>query len=311
MDKAIDTIQQIKSTGARQNSCRHILASGQQCGSPAMRGERFCYYHHSTRKPVVDLQRRQARRNSFDLTAPRNRTAIQDSLGKVLTRIASNDIDPRRAGLLLYALQIASTNLSRQMQDKLNSAYASPTKDQVSGASAADLSSAIPNHSGSLDPAFEEEAAPPIDPRKTVSLSRPVFTALLDALARHRGDLSSTEAEPQLQAQTQPGQAIQPAVLPSLKAEALEEAVLPIEVQSEKLSFQPKLQTHSKKCHLNRSEVERPAVATANHSTAKPGAHHTRLPRQPHAQRQTRYRAANSGSPREPYHHNTGAASST
>ena len=32
--------------------CRHIHTSGSRCGSPALRGESFCYYHHTTRRPA-------------------------------------------------------------------------------------------------------------------------------------------------------------------------------------------------------------------------------------------------------------------
>ena len=31
--------------------CRHIHAAGRQCGSPALRNEQFCYFHHTTRLP--------------------------------------------------------------------------------------------------------------------------------------------------------------------------------------------------------------------------------------------------------------------
>jgi hypothetical protein len=45
---------------------------------------------------------------------PEDRAAIQLSIGEVLQRIAANQLDPRRAGLLLYGLQIASGNLPPQ-----------------------------------------------------------------------------------------------------------------------------------------------------------------------------------------------------
>src|SRR5258708_3111865 len=44
---------------------------------------------------------------------PEDRSAIQSSIGEILQRIAANDIDPRRAGLLLYNLRIASLNLPK------------------------------------------------------------------------------------------------------------------------------------------------------------------------------------------------------
>src|SRR6202040_1171383 len=56
---------------------------------------------------------RRGRRSTFDLPLPEDRSAIQQSIGEVLRRIASNDIDSRRAGLLLYGLQIATPNLPK------------------------------------------------------------------------------------------------------------------------------------------------------------------------------------------------------
>jgi len=99
----------------KQYQCRHIFTDGHRCGSPCLRGEDLCYYHHTTRKPVAGPQQRRGRRSTFDLSLPdpNDRSGIQLAIGEVLRRIASNDIDPRRAGLLLYGLQIASLNLPK------------------------------------------------------------------------------------------------------------------------------------------------------------------------------------------------------
>ena len=97
----------------KQYQCRHIFTDGHRCASPCLRREEFCYYHHNARKPVADARQRRSRRSTFDLPLPEDRSAIQSSIGEVLRRIASNDIDPRRAGLLLYGLQIASLNLPK------------------------------------------------------------------------------------------------------------------------------------------------------------------------------------------------------
>src|ERR1700722_124073 len=93
--------------------CRHIFTDGHRCGSPCLRGEELCYYHHNTRKPTTGARQRRSRRSTFDLPLPEDRSAIQSSIGQVLQRIAANDIDPRRAGLLLYGLQIAILNLPK------------------------------------------------------------------------------------------------------------------------------------------------------------------------------------------------------
>ena len=91
--------------------CHHIFPDNARCGSPRMRNEQFCYYHHDTRRPVVRPHDRLARTSTFSLFTPTDYDAIQESLGELLVRIATNNIDPRRAGLLLYCLQISSANL--------------------------------------------------------------------------------------------------------------------------------------------------------------------------------------------------------
>ena len=104
----------------KQYQCRHIFTDGRRCSSPCLRQEEFCYYHHTTRKPIADPRQRRSRRSTFHLPLPEDRSAIQSSIGEVLQRIASNDIDPRRAGLLLYGLQIASLNLPKQQNTQRN-----------------------------------------------------------------------------------------------------------------------------------------------------------------------------------------------
>ena len=100
----------------RRYQCRHIFTDGHRCGSICLRGEPFCYYHHTTRKPAP--RQSLGKKSSFDLPLPEDRSAIQASIGIILQKIASNDLDPRRAGLLLYGLQIASLNLPKQQRDQ-------------------------------------------------------------------------------------------------------------------------------------------------------------------------------------------------
>ena len=110
---AIEQNQSQQAETPKRYQCRHIFTDGHRCGSPCLRGEDLCYYHHTTRKPIADPRQRQGRRSTFDLSLPEDGSAIQRSIGEVLQRIASNDIDCRRAGLLLYGLQIASLNLPK------------------------------------------------------------------------------------------------------------------------------------------------------------------------------------------------------
>ena len=100
-------------TEIRHFQCRHIFTDGHRCGSKCLRDQDFCFYHHSARKPkpIPDLYRDS--QSSFELPAPEDRSAIQAGIGLVLQRIASGCLDSKRAGLILYGLQIASLNLPR------------------------------------------------------------------------------------------------------------------------------------------------------------------------------------------------------
>jgi hypothetical protein len=91
--------------------CHHIFPDDKRCGSPRMGETQFCYQHHDSRRPILRPHDRIARQSTFSLFTPGSSNAILESLGEVMVRIASNSIDSRRAGLLLYALQLASTNL--------------------------------------------------------------------------------------------------------------------------------------------------------------------------------------------------------
>src|ERR1700732_545448 len=97
----------------KRYQCRHIFTDGHRCGSPCLKQEEFCYYHHTTRRPAGNTRGRGPEQAEFDISIPEDRSAIQSAIGEVLRRIARNEIDPKRAGLLLYGLQIASLNIAR------------------------------------------------------------------------------------------------------------------------------------------------------------------------------------------------------
>ncbi len=89
------------------------------CNSPALRGESFCYYHHPTRTPTRtrhDLEAARARRlarKRLKLPLPTTRAELRHSLLYLMQLIATDEIDTRRAGLLILALQTAGKHLDR------------------------------------------------------------------------------------------------------------------------------------------------------------------------------------------------------
>jgi hypothetical protein len=98
-------------TTSKRYKCRHIFLDGRRCGSPSLRREEFCYYHHTTRGAAADLRDRRARMCEFELPPLEDRSSVLAAIAEVLQRIAACAIDNKRAGLLLYGLQIASLNL--------------------------------------------------------------------------------------------------------------------------------------------------------------------------------------------------------
>ncbi len=91
--------------------CRHLFTDGHQCGSPALRGEELCFYHHSTRRPLK-LQVLHGR-TSAALPEPLDLHAIQRGLAELLRLTAAELIDLRVAAQLHRQLSTASQNLAR------------------------------------------------------------------------------------------------------------------------------------------------------------------------------------------------------
>ena len=98
---------------ARRYLCRHVHTDGRRCGSPALRAQNFCYYHDRARLQNAPLA---GRAGIFRMQPIDDRAAIQIALYDVLSRLTAGDLDNKRASILLYGLQIASSNLARLHQ---------------------------------------------------------------------------------------------------------------------------------------------------------------------------------------------------
>ena len=125
--------------------CRHIRTNGERCGSPALNSEVFCYYHVQSGKRHRSLHARSGNPRSgsietiihpmtlqdgtqrepltaeylslqspaplqLDFPPLEDRHSIQLALSMLITALAQDRLDSRRAAILLYGLQIASAN---------------------------------------------------------------------------------------------------------------------------------------------------------------------------------------------------------
>jgi hypothetical protein len=90
-------------------ACRHIKPNGVRCKSPALSGHAFCYFHsklHSTTKRSF--------LDDFKLPVIEDTAALQVAISQICDALLSSRIDSKRAGQLLWAMQISSGNIPRK-----------------------------------------------------------------------------------------------------------------------------------------------------------------------------------------------------
>jgi hypothetical protein len=91
--------------------CQHIKMNGTQCGSPALRWRRQCFFHERIRRERAKIAADTSAQRGFDLPLLEDANSVQVALMKTIQMLGSGRMDHRTAGLILYALQTASVNL--------------------------------------------------------------------------------------------------------------------------------------------------------------------------------------------------------
>jgi hypothetical protein len=100
-------------TMANYKTCTHIKITGHRCGSPALRGERFCYFHQHVHRGV----RRRSTSRMHPIALFESEEALQVSLMEVVNALLYDGLDLKRATLILRALHIAVKNARRVRLD--------------------------------------------------------------------------------------------------------------------------------------------------------------------------------------------------
>jgi hypothetical protein len=85
--------------------------NGTQCGSPALRWRRLCFFHDRIKRERARIAKDMTAPHRFDLPLLEDANSVQVALMKVMQMLGSGRMDHRTAGLMLYALQTASVNL--------------------------------------------------------------------------------------------------------------------------------------------------------------------------------------------------------
>jgi len=95
--------------------CGHLKPDGLPCGSPALRGQSLCYFHHRDRQHLLKFARDRRRAEVCDWKLPPLHTLadIQKALHRITNELWKGRLDLERAGPMLNATQQAALPFRR------------------------------------------------------------------------------------------------------------------------------------------------------------------------------------------------------
>ncbi|MGA3105538.1 MAG: hypothetical protein ABSD53_13735 [Terriglobales bacterium] len=100
--------------------CEQIKLDGTPCKCFALRDKKYCHYHQVCGPSQIDISNAiDLNPVLFDLPLLDDATPIQGAITQVCERLLQKRIETKRAGILLYALQVAASNLNRLHDDRL------------------------------------------------------------------------------------------------------------------------------------------------------------------------------------------------
>ena len=87
--------------------CQYTKTDGAPCGSPAMRGTSFCYFHGEARTQ----RKAEEPSNLHEVPVLEDRLSLQLAITRLCAGLASRSIDEKTGRILLAALRLAEKNL--------------------------------------------------------------------------------------------------------------------------------------------------------------------------------------------------------
>jgi hypothetical protein len=107
--------------------CRHVMSSGRRCHAIRHNRTSYCYFHDKHRDRV--RKRYDSSYNLAHLPLLEDRASIQVALDETLRGFINGSINDRKAGLLLYGIQIAFQNVRSLDKDMISADSLSSTVD--------------------------------------------------------------------------------------------------------------------------------------------------------------------------------------
>lgn len=87
--------------------CLHIKDDGLRCGTPAVTGRQFCYFHCRAHHPGARIAIRRYR-----VPIPEAVASLQIALAHIMQALATGDISPKEANSMMFGINLG-TNLLR------------------------------------------------------------------------------------------------------------------------------------------------------------------------------------------------------
>src|SRR6478609_25433 len=103
-DKVYQKLKQRLKLAEMAPRCQWVRLDGTSCGSPQMKQHIYCFAH---------MQMAEARALMLRLPPPEDANAIQVGLMRIQKAVIEDTISMKKAGLLLYSMQLALTNVGQ------------------------------------------------------------------------------------------------------------------------------------------------------------------------------------------------------
>jgi hypothetical protein len=153
--------------------CAQRKANGDPCQSPVLRGESFCHYHEVMGKPKINIDNSPS--GHAYLPVFEDAVSIQSAISDVCEMMLHRRIEAKEAGVLLYAMQVASTNMAHMNGEKGRRMHNSQKKGSGQLPSAPLLSKeASTAHEGPATSSSEPQSLPPGTIQACEQRGRPV-----------------------------------------------------------------------------------------------------------------------------------------
>jgi hypothetical protein len=100
-------------------TCHHVKEDGVYCASPALRGRKYCYSHlmHRGRRLRRALALSRNEPCALDIPPLESLGSVRVALSEIVQGLASGQLAHRTAGMMLYAIQQATTVLRLAQKD--------------------------------------------------------------------------------------------------------------------------------------------------------------------------------------------------